>query len=275
MKPSQLAAVLAVALAMSVIATNRSVAQATDPVIPIGELSAFPTVVQTGTRPKLNWNILYPCRVGDMVTIQPPGTFIIKTRCYVTVQVIGIGGDSSSSFGDLRASVSGGSYFQLFYGTQASVNPLQELYIKRLDPGQTFDLGGRYVLPNNTWSPFYTTKSSNMQVVSLIHGSTPPTSTPLQRSTVVNYLKPYLDSSGKVNVGPLSVLVLMELNHTDRLNPGFDLQDQVAIVTFSPKQPNNGHGNNLDGVDSSNPGGGKGGPGGGIDPSGGFDDEIR
>jgi prepilin-type processing-associated H-X9-DG protein len=38
---------------------------------------------------------------------------------------------------------------------------------------------------------------------------------------------------------------------------------------------NNGHGNNIDGVDSSNPGRGIGGPGGGIDPSGSIDDESR
>ncbi len=38
---------------------------------------------------------------------------------------------------------------------------------------------------------------------------------------------------------------------------------------------NNGHGNNVDGVDSSNPGKGGGGPNGPVDPSGGVDDEIR
>jgi prepilin-type N-terminal cleavage/methylation domain-containing protein/prepilin-type processing-associated H-X9-DG protein len=38
---------------------------------------------------------------------------------------------------------------------------------------------------------------------------------------------------------------------------------------------NNGHGNNIDGVDVSNPGKGKGGPGGGVDPSGTIDDEKQ
>jgi hypothetical protein len=47
------------------------------------------------------------------------------------------------------------------------------------------------------------------------------------------------------------------------------------LVTFSKKHPNNGHGNNLDGVDSSNPGQGNGGPNGAVDPSGGVDDEAR
>lgn len=73
----------------------------------------------------------------------------------------------------------------------------------------------------------------------------------------------------------MSVLILMELVEGDRSDPCFDLQDQVLLVTFSSKHPNNGHGNNLDGVDSSNPGQGRGGPNGQIDPSGGVDDEIR
>jgi hypothetical protein len=38
-------------------------------------------------------------------------------------------------------------------------------------------------------------------------------------------------------------------------NPGYDLQDMVILVTFKSKaKTNNGHGNNLDGIDSSNPG---------------------
>ncbi len=41
-----------------------------------------------------------------------------------------------------------------------------------------------------------------------------------------------------------------------------------------PGKNNNGHGNNEDGVDSSNPGQGKGGPNGGVDPSGDVDDEA-
>jgi hypothetical protein len=84
-----------------------------------------------------------------------------------------------------------------------------------------------------------------------------------------------LDSTGKVKIGPLSVLIMMELGQANRSSRCFDIQDQVLLVTFSTKHPNNGHGNNLDGVDSSNPGGGGGGPNGRVDPSGGVDDEIR
>ncbi len=48
------------------------------------------------------------------------------------------------------------------------------------------------------------------------------------------------------------------------------------VVTFTGElATNHGHGNNYDGVDSSNPSGGDGGPNGEEDPSGMYDDEIH
>ena len=73
----------------------------------------------------------------------------------------------------------------------------------------------------------------------------------------------------------MSVIVLMELGSTTHHSSCFDYVDQVLLVSFSSKHPNNGHGNNLDGVDSSNPGKGSGGPNGAIDPSAGVDDEAK
>ncbi len=78
-----------------------------------------------------------------------------------------------------------------------------------------------------------------------------------------------------MNIGPFSILIMMELGQTNRSLTCFDYQDIVLLVTLSTKHPNNGHGNNLDGVDSSNPGRGHGGANGMVDPSGGVDDEIR
>ena len=276
MKPSQIAAISAAAFSLSFIASERSLGQATDPASPGGVLNAYPTVVQTGTKPTLSWNILYPSILENLVTIIPPGTLRANATLFCTVQIIGAGesipGPPVST--DLRLSLNGGSYSQLFFGKQVNVNPTSRLYIKRLTAGQKIDLGGRYVKSDGTWSDFFTTRSSNLQAVSLVNGSTPPTTFPLHlQATLTNSLKPYLDAAGKVKIGPLSVLVLMELNKTDRTNSGFDLQDQIALVTFSRRHPNNGHGNNADGVDSSNPGNGSGGPNGRVDPSAGYDDE--
>lgn len=68
---------------------------------------------------------------------------------------------------------------------------------------------------------------------------------------------------------------------TTNPSSNFDLQDVALLVTYnSEAKNNNGHGNNLDGVDCSNPGQGKGGPTGsqnaGDDPNGvNNDDETK
>ncbi len=283
MKTSHRAALAAAVIAMCSLVSNRSLAATAIPSVPVGALSAFPTIVQTGTKPSLTWSILYPSKVSDVAEISPPGTITITSNnTYVSVQPIGTGitaGDSTQGTTPLNAeariSVDGAAYQQLFYGTQSDVNSAYSLYIKKHKKGDTIDFAGRYV-KNGSWTNLYTTKSTNYQVVSLVNGDTPLTSFPLhQSSTLASYLKPYLDASGKVKIGAMSVLVMMELGQTDRNQSSFDYQDMVLLVTFSTNHPNNGHGNNLDGVDSSNPGKGKGGPNGAVDPSGGVDDEIK
>jgi hypothetical protein len=289
MKSSQFTSVSAALIATCALVSTHSLAAPKDsssvsmiPSVPVGVLSANPTIVQTGTKPTLNWSIQYPSKVSDTVLVNPPGTLIPTQDVYVTVQIIGTGvtpcdgsQGSTTLATEARLSLAGGAYSQLFYGTQADVNPAQQVYIKKVNANQTIDFAGRYV-QNGAWSPLYTTRSANLQVVALVTGDTPPTTFSLyQSSKLASYLRPYLDASGKVNIGPLSVLILMELNETNHSSTCFDLQDQVLLVTFSAKHPNNGHGNNLDGVDSSNPGQGHGGPNGEVDPSAGVDDEIR
>ncbi|MEO7097745.1 MAG: hypothetical protein ABI162_00155 [Luteolibacter sp.] len=280
MKTIQLAA--ASAALMSAIATPSN-ATPSIPSEPAGVLSAFPTVVQTGTKPTLTWEILYPSQVSDVATITPGGTITITSNnTYTSVQPIGTGITACDStqgttplYTEARYSLNGAAFAQLFYGVQSDVDSAYSLYIKKLGRGDTLNFSGRYV-KNGVWSPLYTTWSSNHQIVALVNGATPPTALSLyQSSTLASYLKPYLDASGKVKIGPLSVLVMMELGQTDHSRSCFDYQDMVLLVTFSTQRPNNGHGNNLDGVDSSNPGQGHGGPNGAVDPSGGVDDEAH
>ncbi|MCW1921636.1 hypothetical protein OKA05_03670 [Luteolibacter arcticus] len=305
MKTSRLAALAAASLATCAFVSGAAQAQTTtaDPLSPVGVMTAFPTMVQTGTKPTLTWSIMHPARVGsgqtggggngngngngggdgaeELAVVNPPGTIIPTTDCYVTVQIVGSGPtdcrnpNATKPPTDLRVSVNGSLYDQLFYGTQSNVNSSQKLFIKKVRAGQTVDFGGRFLV-NGAWSPFYTTRSGNLQVVALVNGDTYPASTKFNgQAAMASYLKPYVDSSFKVKIGPLSVLLVMELAQTSHSSPCFDYQDQVVLVSLSRKHPNNGHGNNLDGVDSSNPGQGSGGPNGAVDPSGGYDDEMR
>lgn len=250
------------------------------PMLPNAAFTVNPTVVQTGTHPSLTWRIMYPSNFSNFAKINSNGLIEFTDSCYLSVRPIGVGvttggrqEDKDFIHAEARISVNGSSYVQLFYGTNADVDPSYSLYIKKLNVGSTLSFGGRYVV-GDKWSSFYTSQSSNMQVVTLVNGDTIPTTFDLVKSDkLTSYLKPYVNGAGKISLGPTSALVLMELGETNASNTGFDYQDVVLILTASSKHPNNGHGNNLDGVDSSNPGQGHGGPNGEVDPSGGVDDE--
>ena len=281
---ANLAAVIALGSQMAT-AVPRAAAPATPttiPALPMAAFSANPSIVQTGTYPTLTWSITYPSKISDVCTITAPGKITLSKQMYVSVRPIGVGvtqsgrGDAIDTINaEARISVNGSAYDQLFYGTNSAVDPAYSLYIKRMNSGTTINFGGRYV-KDGVWTPLYTSLSSNMQVITLVHGdSIPTTSNLLETGTLANYLKPYVDGNGKLNIGPLSAIVLMELAETDHGNTRFDYQDVALMVNFAAKHPNNGHGNNLDGVDSSNPGKGSGGPNGAVDPSGGVDDEAR
>ncbi len=248
--------------------------------MPWGTLDAYPTVVQTGTKPTLTWAIMHPKTITAVVSITSAGELTLLGTNFVTITAVGTGVTACDSTSanlpvDLRFKLNSNGYKQLFYGQNSDVYPSEYLYCKKHFSGDVFNFGGNFV-KNGVASPFYTTRSSNLQVVALVNGDTPPTTFSLyQSSTLASYLRPYLDSSGKVAIGALDVLILMELGQTNHSMSCFDYQDAAFLVNFSSNHPNNGHGNNLDGVDSSNPGQGHGGPNGAVDLSAGVDDEIR
>jgi len=239
-----------------------------DPLIPVGALTAFPTVVQTGTKPTLTWGITYPSTVQDVVQIVTPGTLVAKQTLDMEVRIIGasVKATTTNSKGQVTSqtwvptecqySYNNGGYTRIFYNTQDKVQPNKVMLSTTIYAGQPVNFGGRYYW-NGSWSSLYNSTNSSKNVVALINGSTPPTSTPLyQQPTIESFLRPYLDNEGKVKIGPMDVIYLMELTHSNNQDAGFDLQDLVILVTFKSKN-NNGHGNNVDGVDSSNPGNSK------------------
>lgn len=254
---------LAVAVLSLMISAGRSSAQQ-DPLVPVGSLSANPTLVQVGVKPNLTWNITYPAVVKDIITVTPPGTLTPKQEVDMEVRVIGASVKVvwTNNWGQVTrwewaptealVSIAGSSYSRIFYDTQNKVVASKVVYKKTVTVGQAINFGGRYNYDG--WSTFYSSTNSTKNVVALVNGDTPPTTTPMyQQPTIEDFIKPYLDGQGKVKIGPKDVIYLMELTHTDKNNPGFDLQDLALLVTFSTKN-NNGHGNNVDGVDSSNPG---------------------
>jgi len=212
--------------------------------MPVGTLSAFPTIVQAGTHPQLTWNVTLPAAVLDIVTITGPGTVTAKVSQYVDVRILGasVKAVSTNQSGQVTSwswvpteclfSFNGGSYSRIFYNTHDKVNQNTVVATKQVNAGQTINFGGRY-FHNGNWSSTRTSTNSSNTVRALKHGDTPPTTVPLyQQPTIESFILPYLDTNGNLKLGPRDVIYLMELTHTDTNHGGFDLQDLVILCTF-------------------------------------------
>ncbi len=213
---------------------------------PVGWLTASPGLVRAGGYPTLNWEITYPVTVIDHVTIVPPATINPKGKLDYQVRVLGAGvtvsntDGSNMSFVPTEAvfSVNGGSYSRIFYGTNHDVNPGRVVASGTVTKNQLLRFGGRYYY-NKAWGPFYTSTSGTNNVRTLVNGDYPPTVYSLINApTLEDFIKPYLDSTGRVSIGPMDVIVFMELTHTDAQSHdlGYDMQDMVLLVTFKPKK---------------------------------------
>ena len=244
MKSSPLVALTALVIALSSIFTARSSAQ--DPAVPVGWLTASPGFVQAGTKPNLEWGITYPSVIKDIIKITPPGTCTPKVKVKMDVRVIGASVKVVwlNAWGtvtkwewapaEAQVSINNSSYSRIFYDTHDDVKPAKVIYTKTVPANQPINFAGRYYFSSD-WSTLFKSTSASGNVVALVNGDTPPTTTPLyQQPTIESFIKPYLDGQGRIKIGPRDVIYLMELTHTNKNDGGFDLQDLAVLVTFQP-----------------------------------------
>jgi hypothetical protein len=243
MKTSHLTAVPAAALALflALLPTGTARAQASDPSRPVGSLSAFPTVVRTGTYPTLTWNISYPSLVLDYITRDPDGTLTPKRDLYMDVRILGasyqIGtySDGTPKWGTVESYVRADgatSFTRIFQGIQTQISPTKIYYTKLCHSGRAIDFRSR-CYNGSSWLSYRSTESLTANVVALVNGERPPDTVPaFQQQNIEAFLRPYLDSEGKLMIGPLDVVYLFELGQTNTSSSGFDLQDLVLLVTF-------------------------------------------
>lgn len=265
MKTNQTPAHAAIICATFALFTSFAVAQNSDnpkklPVIPTGWLDAYPTIVQTGTHPTIRWGINFPSQVNDAVTIAESGT--ITTTEETCIECIVIGNGVTAHFPDgswvqvpaeVFISLNGGSYEQIFLGTNENVNPDTVVWEHNEIPrGQSVNFGGRYQM-DGTSGPLYTTTDGTDNVRVMVDGQLPQ----FPKNVIKKeFIKPYLDADGRIDIGPMDVLVMMELTHTDSQQGqvGYDLQDIALLCTMKPK----GKRNNRSGLaDDTNPGQGE------------------
>ena len=121
----------------------------------------------------------------------------------------------------------------MFDGTNNDVIVQQQGIVKSFtaSANQPINFGGYYIF-NGVKSPTYTSQSGD-NVRFQVNGDTPPSNIPdYNAPSLQSFIKPYLDASGKVRIGPMDVIVFMELTTTNKATLGYDLQDLVFLVTF-------------------------------------------
>jgi len=256
MKTNKFAAYAAAILMVTSLGSSGVKAASTEPSVPVGTLTAFPTVVQTGTKPTLTWGITYPNVVTDVVTITPTTTsggstttVTPKVNLVADIRVLGAGVTSQDSRGNIiyyrtqgKIKYNGSSSYSVIFDGKQTDSIVQTQGILPLFTGiavnrnQPMYFGGCYNIDNtsksNNWYTFFNSESGG-NVKALVNGdSCPNYKTEYNAPTLESFLKPYMDGSNKIKIGPMDVIIFMELTTTNTKDAGYDFQDLVFLVTF-------------------------------------------
>jgi hypothetical protein len=232
-----------------------------DPFTPVGFLTVTPTVVQPGVQPEMTWGIEYPQSIPDLVVIDTAGGMTTQNdkSDKVTVRVAGVSFSTEGT--DLPVAlwvrIDSGPWNLVFYGTETQVDAGAPVYQQSVTTGTRVDLAARGRTVNGNWTETQWTLSSSPNVAALIDGSPLPTeSSAFTTGETEGFMSQYIDGNNEIVAGPRDVIHVFEVGSSTPGNSLFDMQDIVVVTTFG--KTNNGHGNNDDGYDVSNPGSGSG-----------------
>ncbi len=204
--------------------------------IPTGKLNVDRTMVRVGTKSNLDWQIQYPSTVvTDVVTIGPSGTITAKTSMKMRVRTLGVAFQSGSTLLPVEGSWSknnSASYTRFFYGIGPSVVSTNVLIDTTVSVNDKIDFGARG-WSGSAWFPFHDTRSADQYTTVLKNGDSAPSYAPAyDQASAKSFLAPYLDTTGKIKIGPRDLIVLWECSTAAPGTTYFDMQDLVILVTF-------------------------------------------
>lgn len=206
-----------------------------DPItVPRGTLNVDSELIRVGAISQLAWNIEYPQPITEIVTIDPTGTIIPKKNVRMKVRVLGVAFQSGSTLLPLDAywSKNNGQWQNFFYGTGPTVNPSSILIDQQVKINDRIDFGARGWL-GNRWGTFSNTSVSSKYVIVLKNGDSAPSYAPAyNQNSVTGFLRPYIDSSGRISIGERDLIILWESSSEQPGSIYFDMQDLVVLATF-------------------------------------------
>ena len=208
-------------------------AQAQSDDTPHGTLNVDRNMVRTGISSQLDWNITYPTGITEIIEIIPPSTIVPKKNVTMKVRVLGVAFQSGNKLLPLDAywSKNNSSWDRFFYGTGPTVVASDVLIEEQVNKGDHIDFGARGW--SGRWLPFHHTRNTDPYLVVLKNGDSAPDYAPAyNQSSVTNFLKPYIDSGGKVTIGERDLIILWEASTAKTGSTYFDMQDLVVLLTF-------------------------------------------
>lgn len=194
--------------------------------VPTGSLTVDRTLVRVGIRSQLGWQINYPTKEPRL-----DPTY----KCKMRVRTLGIAFQSGSTLLPCEAtwSKNGSPYTRFFYGTGPSVVPTNVLIDTTLNVGDKVSFGGRG-WDGSSWLPFHVTSDTSDKYVTVLkNGASAPSYAPAyNQASAKSFLAPYINGSGKINIGPNDLIILWECSTAAPGTTYFDMQDIVLLVTF-------------------------------------------
>ncbi len=225
-------------ISLAVLAGTGSILADTDPYNPVGTLQVSPKTVQTGVHTNLSWDVEYPSAVLDIVDINDDDSITTKIETRLQLRVIGASWSTRTTFYTVNAyaRISGSSWRQVFYGKEYDINPLYLPINRIVSPGSRIDVAARGHLGRSNWTQWYWTLENHQNVVALVNGDPVPTIDKAHaiQEDVETYLANYVDDDGNISIGPHDVIYLFDFNSYG--SSGFDLQDFVCLLTFTPTE---------------------------------------
>ena len=199
--------------------------------IPTGQLDVNLAMVRQGVAPSLTWDIKYPTEVVDIVEIPPTDEIIPKTKLRVKISMVGVGitdqrGTQYAAKNHIK--FGSGSWQTLFDGTGRDVKPNDILVDRIVEQGESIRFAARV---NLSGYPYYYNQDSNITV--LRDGDTPPSVAAGydHQTPIASYLRPYV-KQGKIALGPMDMIYVSELTHSNPSHSGYDMQDSIVLVQF-------------------------------------------
>lgn len=208
---------------------------------PTGTISVDQTVLREGDIPRLTWNVNIPVTdIEEIIEITPTGggggddgvipggTITAQTDLRAEVFMIGTAVSNHRQRTDTWVNL-GSSWSRVYYGYGTDLDPTVPRLTVQVSSGTQVRFAARYEGGNY----YYNTEPN---VLLMTNGAVPSPKHGWGGDTSMeDYVRPYLDENGAMDLGEFDIMFAAELTHSQQYKDqaGYDSNDSIVLVRFS------------------------------------------